>query len=213
MWKLNAAYYPVTQVKTSDLDPKKNRLVCCHPHGILCFGVVVCVLHFHFNPNFNQTLRLPLVRIHVDCRPYFQAFFRGSVLFRLVKPVSNSGHTVFPTGNILASSLSRVTSSSWWDGGVALLLWSGLEQARRRRGSRWGAPQRWRWPPSPTKSSFTRARGKDLWRWLWRTGPPWFLASSLARLRFMTKVGCLLNSGPGSRVQLFWHCQVFLSGI
>ena len=74
------------------------------------------------NPNFNQTLRLPLVRIHVDCRPYFQAFFRGSVLFRLVKPVSNSGHTVFPTGNILASSLSRVTSSSWWDGGVALLL-------------------------------------------------------------------------------------------
>lgn len=165
------------------------------------------------NPNFNQTLRLPLVRIHVDCRPYFQAFFRGSVLFRLVKPVSNSGHTVFPTGNILASSLSRVTSSSWWDGGVALLLWSGLEQARRRRGSRWGAPQRWRWPPSPTKSSFTRARGKDLWRWLWRTGPPWFLASSLARLRFMTKVGCLLNSGPGSRVQLFWHCLVFLSGI
>ena len=51
VWKLNAAYYPVTQVKTSDLDPKKNRLVCCHPHGILCFGVVVCVLYFN-QPKF-----------------------------------------------------------------------------------------------------------------------------------------------------------------
>ena len=41
MWKLNAAYYPVTLVKTADLDPNKNHLVCCHPHGILCFGAVV----------------------------------------------------------------------------------------------------------------------------------------------------------------------------
>ena len=41
MWKLNAAFYPVTMVKTADLDPKKNHLVCCHPHGILCFGAVV----------------------------------------------------------------------------------------------------------------------------------------------------------------------------
>jgi len=40
VWKLNAAYYPVTLVKTADLDPKKNHLVCCHPHGILCFGAV-----------------------------------------------------------------------------------------------------------------------------------------------------------------------------
>ena len=45
VWKLNAAYYPVTLVKTADLDPKKNHLVSCHPHGILCFGATVCVLH------------------------------------------------------------------------------------------------------------------------------------------------------------------------
>ena len=41
VWKLNAAYYPVTLVKTADLDPKKNHLVSCHPHGILCFGATV----------------------------------------------------------------------------------------------------------------------------------------------------------------------------
>ena len=47
LWKLNAAYYPVTLVKTADLDPKKNHLVCCHPHGILCFGAVVRIFYFN----------------------------------------------------------------------------------------------------------------------------------------------------------------------
>jgi len=40
IWKYNAAYYPVSLVKTAELDPKKNHLICCHPHGILCFGAV-----------------------------------------------------------------------------------------------------------------------------------------------------------------------------
>ena len=38
---MNAAYYPVELVKTAELDPKKNHLISCHPHGILCFGAVV----------------------------------------------------------------------------------------------------------------------------------------------------------------------------
>jgi len=40
IWKYNAAYYPVSVVKTAELDPKKNHLIACHPHGILCFGAV-----------------------------------------------------------------------------------------------------------------------------------------------------------------------------
>ena len=56
VWKLNAAYYPETLVKTADLDPKTNHLVCCHPHGILCFGAVVREYFFLFNwLKFNHT--------------------------------------------------------------------------------------------------------------------------------------------------------------
>jgi len=29
-------------VKTAPLDPTKNHLICCHPHGILCFGAACC---------------------------------------------------------------------------------------------------------------------------------------------------------------------------
>ncbi|XP_003703046.1 2-acylglycerol O-acyltransferase 2-A [Megachile rotundata] len=32
-------YFPVTLVKTTDLDPTKNYLFCCVPHGILSTGV------------------------------------------------------------------------------------------------------------------------------------------------------------------------------
>merc|ERR1719430_2769588 len=39
------------------------------------------------------------------------------------------------TGNILASTLPRVPSSSWWNGGVALLLGNCPQQARWRRSS------------------------------------------------------------------------------
>ena len=68
IWKYNAAYYPVSLVKTAELDPKKNHLIACHPHGILCFGAVVCQLSFtvlslylHLSPNFTERLRIRLV--------------------------------------------------------------------------------------------------------------------------------------------------------
>ncbi|XP_034174495.1 2-acylglycerol O-acyltransferase 2-A [Osmia lignaria lignaria] len=34
-----ADYFPVTLVKTTDLDPNRNYLFCCFPHGILATGV------------------------------------------------------------------------------------------------------------------------------------------------------------------------------
>ena len=70
IWKYNAAYYPVSLVKTAELDPKKNHLIACHPHGILCFGAVVCKLdltvlglYIHLSLDFTECLRIRLVWI------------------------------------------------------------------------------------------------------------------------------------------------------
>ena len=33
-----ANYFPVTLVKTAELDPNRSYLAGYHPHGLLCFG-------------------------------------------------------------------------------------------------------------------------------------------------------------------------------
>uniref|UniRef100_A0AC35TS39 Acyltransferase n=1 Tax=Rhabditophanes sp. KR3021 TaxID=114890 RepID=A0AC35TS39_9BILA len=38
VWKLFADYFPMKLVKTCELDPERNYIVGCHPHGILCIG-------------------------------------------------------------------------------------------------------------------------------------------------------------------------------
>ena len=38
VWPHFAAYFPVTLVKTANLDPGQKYVLCCHPHGVLCFG-------------------------------------------------------------------------------------------------------------------------------------------------------------------------------
>jgi 2-acylglycerol O-acyltransferase 2 len=39
IWKYYADYFPIHLIKTCDLDPKRNYLMCVSPHGILCFGI------------------------------------------------------------------------------------------------------------------------------------------------------------------------------
>jgi len=39
MWYHYRNYFPITLVKTCDLDPKRNYLFCSHPHGILSSGI------------------------------------------------------------------------------------------------------------------------------------------------------------------------------
>lgn len=42
LWKYFADYFPVTMVKTADLDPDKNYIFGYHPHGIMCYGAFSC---------------------------------------------------------------------------------------------------------------------------------------------------------------------------
>ncbi|RWS26165.1 2-acylglycerol O-acyltransferase 1-like protein, partial [Leptotrombidium deliense] len=38
MWRWFRDYFPISLVKTADLDPDKNYIFGVHPHGIMCFG-------------------------------------------------------------------------------------------------------------------------------------------------------------------------------
>lgn len=33
LWEMYNAYFPIKLIKTSELNPTKNYLFCCHPHG------------------------------------------------------------------------------------------------------------------------------------------------------------------------------------
>ncbi|RWS23980.1 2-acylglycerol O-acyltransferase 2-like protein, partial [Leptotrombidium deliense] len=39
-WKWIRDYFPISLVKTCDLDPNKNYIFGLHPHGIMCFAVM-----------------------------------------------------------------------------------------------------------------------------------------------------------------------------
>uniref|UniRef100_A0A0N5A2T7 Acyltransferase n=1 Tax=Parastrongyloides trichosuri TaxID=131310 RepID=A0A0N5A2T7_PARTI len=38
VWKYLAEYFPVKLIKTAELNPDKNYIIVCHPHGILSIG-------------------------------------------------------------------------------------------------------------------------------------------------------------------------------
>ena len=40
VWRHLRDYFPIRLVKTADLDPAHNYILCCHPHGVICFGSV-----------------------------------------------------------------------------------------------------------------------------------------------------------------------------
>lgn len=42
IWKYFADYFPVTMIKTAELDPNKNYILGYHPHGIMCYGAFSC---------------------------------------------------------------------------------------------------------------------------------------------------------------------------
>lgn len=38
IWNYYRDYFPITLVKTADLDPERNYIFGYHPHGVLCAG-------------------------------------------------------------------------------------------------------------------------------------------------------------------------------
>ncbi|XP_054719010.1 2-acylglycerol O-acyltransferase 2-A-like [Uloborus diversus] len=79
IWKYFSDYFPVTMIKTADLDPNKNYIFGYHPHGILCYGAVVCfgTEARHFSESFpgitpriltlEEQFLLPFHREYIMC--------------------------------------------------------------------------------------------------------------------------------------------------
>ncbi|XP_067463929.1 2-acylglycerol O-acyltransferase 3b [Thunnus thynnus] len=42
VWEHHRDYFPIKLVKTAELNPNKNYIVGCHPHGIMCAGGFAC---------------------------------------------------------------------------------------------------------------------------------------------------------------------------
>lgn len=40
-WKRIHRYFPAHLIKTVDLDPNRNYIFACHPHGVLCTGIII----------------------------------------------------------------------------------------------------------------------------------------------------------------------------
>ncbi|EDO41259.1 predicted protein [Nematostella vectensis] len=40
MWKYFCEFFPISLIKTADLDPQKNYIICYHPHGIMSLGAL-----------------------------------------------------------------------------------------------------------------------------------------------------------------------------
>uniref|UniRef100_A0A672MZR0 Acyltransferase n=1 Tax=Sinocyclocheilus grahami TaxID=75366 RepID=A0A672MZR0_SINGR len=47
VWKHYRDYFPVKLVKTAELNPSKNYIMGCHPHGIMCVGAFSCFSTYH----------------------------------------------------------------------------------------------------------------------------------------------------------------------
>ncbi|XP_049896127.1 2-acylglycerol O-acyltransferase 3b [Epinephelus moara] len=42
VWEHMRDYFPVKLVKTAELNPNRNYILGCHPHGIMCVGAFTC---------------------------------------------------------------------------------------------------------------------------------------------------------------------------
>nr|XP_009686627.1 PREDICTED: 2-acylglycerol O-acyltransferase 2 [Struthio camelus australis] len=60
VWRYMRDYFPITLVKTAELDPRKNYLLGFHPHGVLAVGAF---LNFCTEASGFSTLLTPLVPI------------------------------------------------------------------------------------------------------------------------------------------------------
>ena len=66
IWSVVSNYFPIKLMKTEDLDPNRNYIFGCHPHGALTFGAGVNFLTeaTHFSTLF------PGIRPHLMILPY-----------------------------------------------------------------------------------------------------------------------------------------------
>jgi len=82
LWKYFANYFPVSLVKTADLDSSKNYLFACHPHSVLPLGVLA---NFASNATGFSSLfpglRVRLCTLNIN---FYVPFYREWFLLRVL---------------------------------------------------------------------------------------------------------------------------------
>ena len=79
IWKYFRDYFPITLIKTAELDPSKNYVFGYHPHGILCAGAfcnfateatdfssVFPGITPHLLPLMGKTMLIIIIRLSLD---------------------------------------------------------------------------------------------------------------------------------------------------
>ncbi|XP_019380431.1 PREDICTED: 2-acylglycerol O-acyltransferase 2-A-like [Gavialis gangeticus] len=103
VWRYMRDYFPVTLVKTADLDPRKNYLVGFHPHGVLVAGAFLnfCTEATGFSklfPGLTSHLMMLTVWFRV---PFFRDYLMSGGLIASDKESASSVLRKPGGGNIL----------------------------------------------------------------------------------------------------------------
>ena len=111
-WTYVRDYFPILLIKTAALDPKQNYIICCHPHGVICFGSVTAFA----SEAVGFSEKFPGIKPHVNTvegnlwMPGFREFF---LLFGAVASSKES--------------LSYILSDPW-GGEAAVLMVGGIPE-------------------------------------------------------------------------------------
>lgn len=88
-------------MKTVDIDPQKNYLLACHPHGVLCTGTFICInstctgIHKLF-PGLDARLTMLPVWFKIPfMRDYLMAGGRSISFVRYNQAIDNELFAIF----------------------------------------------------------------------------------------------------------------------
>jgi len=77
LWRHLRDYFPIKMIKTAELDPRRNYIFSCHPHGVICFGSVTVFA----SEADDFSVKYPGINAHVNTvegnlwMPGFREFF------------------------------------------------------------------------------------------------------------------------------------------
>jgi len=88
VWKHFRDYFPVKLVKTAELNPNKNYILGCHPHGIMSCGAFVCFTteYAGFKETFPGVRSCLAVLAGLFRVPLFREYLMCAGLYPVSKP-------------------------------------------------------------------------------------------------------------------------------
>ncbi|KAG7516852.1 hypothetical protein JOB18_042000 [Solea senegalensis] len=98
VWQHLRDYFPIKLVKTAELNPNKNYILGCHPHGIMSAGAFVCfgTESCGFSDTFPGLRACLAVLAGLFRIPFFRDYIMSAGLYPVSKP--SLGHLLSKSG-------------------------------------------------------------------------------------------------------------------